>query len=85
MTNKYSSILRKIIAVIILLALSGCGKDESPTENNSTGSIKGKITISNTGIPIISASLKTNPLTVSVLTDDSGNYILMIFRPVLIQ
>ncbi|HLR26377.1 MAG TPA: carboxypeptidase-like regulatory domain-containing protein [Fodinibius sp.] len=58
--------------VFLFLLIAGCSKET--VDPNFTGSIKGSVQNSHTGLPIAGASVTTSPGTDAVLTDQEGNF-----------
>lgn len=51
-----------------------CSDNSNPTETDKAGTIKGKVTDSNSGYAVESANITTSPATNAVTTDSSGEY-----------
>lgn len=60
--------------LFILVFYLSCSDKSNPTETEKTGTIKGKVTDSNSGNAIESANTTTSPATNAVTTDSSGEY-----------
>ncbi len=60
---------------VLTLILVGCNKSSNtPTQANISGTIQGKITSSIDGTVVSGASIKTNPITNTAISDQSGNF-----------
>ncbi len=76
MANKFKLILTMSVFILTLI-LIGCNKSSSnPAQANLTGTIQGKITNASDGTVLSGASIKTNPVTNTTVSDQSGNFIL---------
>jgi PKD repeat protein len=61
--------------IIFTLVLSGCEND-NPNGPASSGNISGKVIEQGVGNPVANASISTEPSTITVTSDSSGNYII---------
>jgi len=60
--------------VIFLVFYLSCSENSNFTETEKTGTIKGKVTDSNSGYAVESTNITTSPATNAVTTDSSGEY-----------
>jgi TolB protein len=63
-----------LVLTMLLLMLIGCEKDDSSANSQLTGKIIGRISDARTNLPIIGASISTNPSTEVVTSDSAGQY-----------
>jgi hypothetical protein len=68
--------LRYFAAVLttLLLMLTSCQKDDSSANSQLTGKIIGRISDARTNLPIIGATISTNPSTEVMTSDSTGQY-----------
>ncbi|MCF8268263.1 MAG: carboxypeptidase regulatory-like domain-containing protein, partial [Ignavibacteriales bacterium] len=63
-----------IILLIISIYCSGCNTTQPESENDSPGSVEGRISDIARDTLIAGAAITTNPFTIRVITDSSGYY-----------
>lgn len=63
-----------IILIVSLILFSGCSEDNSPIIQANKGTITGKVTDQLSGNAISEATLKSQPVTKTIITDENGNY-----------
>lgn len=62
------------IVIISLVLIAGCSKDDNPVITMTKGTISGKVTEQTSGNAISGVTIRTQPATKTVITDEIGNY-----------